>query len=74
MICICADEDIAQYFPECIEFIEDGLKAGAVLVYCTAGKSRSATVVIAYMMARLGLSFKEALKQLREARKYVRRW
>ena len=40
-------ENIIQYFGECINFIKGEEK---VFVHCAAGESRSATIVIAYLM------------------------
>ena len=41
------DQNIIQYFGECFNFIKGEEK---ILVHCMAGASRSATIVIAYLM------------------------
>ncbi|KAH7360006.1 protein-tyrosine phosphatase-like protein [Pyrenochaeta sp. MPI-SDFR-AT-0127] len=63
------DEDLLAHFPATNRFIQEGLKGGGgVLVHCAMGKSRSATVVIAYLMQEHGISPSEALSHLRQAR------
>lgn len=59
---------IKWFFP----FIDRVLEKGeTVLVHCAAGKSRSAGVVIGYLMYRQSLSFEEALGVVRKARPQV---
>ena len=55
-----AGERISQFFDDCIDFIFEKRKTGSVLVHCAAGISRSATIVIAYIMKKKGYSLKGA--------------
>ncbi|KAJ8403385.1 hypothetical protein AAFF_G00351570 [Aldrovandia affinis] len=63
------DTVITSYFQECSQFI-DRAKAenGVLLVHCNAGVSRSASVVIGYLMSRDGLTFNEAFASVKSAR------
>ena len=58
-------ENISQYFHECINFIS----GNRVLVFCTAGRSRSVTVVAAYLMKKKHLSVKDALNLIQDVRR-----
>eukprot|EP00753_Platysulcus_tardus_P015869 PLAT5321.2.p1 GENE.PLAT5321.2~~PLAT5321.2.p1 ORF type:complete len:268 (-),score=14.82 PLAT5321.2:72-875(-) len=67
------EEDIASTFPTAIAFIQKALaEGGGVLVHCTAGISRSCTIVCAYLMATQRISVEEALHVVRSARKWVK--
>lgn len=72
-LCIMAsdtpDQNLAQYFPVCNDFIHAArLRDGNVLIHCLAGMSRSVTVAVAYIMSVTQLSWREALKVVRTGR------
>ncbi|KAL3481613.1 protein-tyrosine phosphatase-like protein [Aspergillus californicus] len=65
------DENLLEHFPSAIKFIQSGLDSGgSVLVHCAMGKSRSATICIAYLLhhQRSALTPQSALAFLRESR------
>ncbi|KAF5307783.1 hypothetical protein FQR65_LT06654 [Abscondita terminalis] len=64
-------EDLLKYLDETKDFIDDGLKSGVVLVHCYYGVSRSATVVIAYVMQKYQLSYAEAFEMVKNKRSIV---
>jgi hypothetical protein len=52
-------------------FIEAGLTKGKVLVHCHGGRSRSAALVVAFLMSTKRISYDEAYMQLRSVRPVV---
>ena len=57
--------NIEQYFEECFEFIQNAVsKKGVVLVHCYYGASRSASVVIGYLIKHERMRYHEALGYL----------
>ncbi|XP_073692577.1 dual specificity protein phosphatase 19b [Garra rufa] len=66
------ETDITSYFPECFQFInEASQQGGVVLVHCNAGVSRSASVVIGFLMSQEKMSFDEAFSIVKTARSYI---
>ncbi|CAL5337737.1 unnamed protein product [Camellia sinensis] len=63
------DVNIAQYFDECFNFIDEAKRTGGgVLVHCFVGRSRSVTIVVAYLMKKHNMSASEALDLVRSKR------
>lgn len=60
--------DLAKDFEEAIEFISETIKSGNVFVHCFAGVSRSATIVLAYLIYELKMELQAALKHVKERR------
>ena len=58
-------ENIIKYFGECLFFINDDKK---ILVHCFAGASRSATIIIAYLMWKNQLDYVESCNLLQKIR------
>nr|POF14213.1 isoform 2 of dual specificity protein phosphatase 1 [Quercus suber] len=63
------NEDLLKHFHATNAFIDEALQGGgAVFVHCAMGKSRSATIVCAYLMWKHRITAKAALDQLCEGR------
>mmetsp|Transcript_25805 Transcript_25805/g.43274 ORF Transcript_25805/g.43274 Transcript_25805/m.43274 type:complete len:413 (+) Transcript_25805:120-1358(+) len=61
-----ADAPLAEYFDATFEFITRARAEGrGVLVHCVAGRSRSASVLIAFLMKQDHLNFSQALSQIK---------
>ena len=58
-------DNIIRYLGDCLNFIDGNEK---VLVHCMAGKSRSATIVIAYIMWTQKKNFQDAMNLVSQKR------
>eukprot|EP01006_Ploeotia_vitrea_P005160 TRINITY_DN116485_c0_g1_i1.p1 TRINITY_DN116485_c0_g1~~TRINITY_DN116485_c0_g1_i1.p1 ORF type:complete len:232 (-),score=1.77 TRINITY_DN116485_c0_g1_i1:165-818(-) len=64
----CERQDVRHLLRPIFEAIRDGLKRGNVLVHCQFGVSRSATMVIHFLMQEEGLSYDAALERVQSVR------
>jgi len=63
------DFDLRVHFKGCFDFIhEHRVKGENVLVHCRVGKSRSATIVIGYLMHSQKMDFQTAFQFVKEIR------
>jgi hypothetical protein len=68
----CGSIRLKEYIPVVFSFIDEALSSGGrILVHCFAGKSRSASFVIAYLMKTQGLNFNDALIYVQDRRQVV---
>ncbi|XP_041764886.1 dual specificity protein phosphatase MPK-4 [Anopheles merus] len=65
-------EDLIRHFEDSNRFIADSLAEGRhVLVHCYFGVSRSATIMIAYIMQKYRLGYEAAFQRVKAKRRFV---
>ncbi|XP_056379533.1 dual specificity protein phosphatase 12 isoform X2 [Hyla sarda] len=66
--------DLLSYLPECLTFLTSALETpgSCVLVHCHAGMSRSAAVIVAYMMNTARCPYEEAYRRLQNKKSDVK--
>lgn len=65
-------ENLYKYFDRCADAIESTANsAGCSVVYCKNGRSRSASICVAYLMKHKGLSLQDAFDSVKAARSVV---
>ncbi|XP_067098406.1 dual specificity protein phosphatase 10 [Osmerus mordax] len=65
-------QNLRQYFEEAFEFIEEAQRAGqGLLIHCQAGVSRSATIVIAFLMKHTWMTMTDAYKFVKTRRPII---
>eukprot|EP01129_Flabellula_baltica_P017614 TRINITY_DN9815_c0_g1_i1.p1 TRINITY_DN9815_c0_g1~~TRINITY_DN9815_c0_g1_i1.p1 ORF type:complete len:156 (+),score=28.87 TRINITY_DN9815_c0_g1_i1:52-519(+) len=63
-----ANVDILGYFPDAFQFIDEGIQQGNVLIHCAAGRSRSASFLIGYIMQAEKKPYREVLDEVNAIR------
>jgi atypical dual specificity phosphatase len=64
-----ANQDILKYLDTCVDFMHEAISLGGkVLVHCSYGVSRSASVIIAYLIKYKKLTYNEAYDFLKNQR------
>ncbi|XP_076439527.1 dual specificity protein phosphatase 2-like [Babylonia areolata] len=67
-----ASADLSAWFPRANRFIDEvKAEGGRVLVHCLAGRSRSATICMAYLMYSRHLSLDAAFEHVRSRRQVI---
>ncbi|MBN3315984.1 DUS10 phosphatase, partial [Atractosteus spatula] len=65
-------QNLRQYFEEAFEFIEEAHQSRkGLLIHCQAGVSRSATIVIAYLMKHTRMTMTDAYKFVKTRRPII---
>ena len=66
------DEDIAQFFDTTFEFLSEALeRGGRVLVHCKMGRSRSATLVLMFLVRSGRMSLSQAWQDVKACRRQL---
>ena len=64
--------DLKEYFETTNNFIDDALDNDEkILIHCMAGRSRSVTVLAAYIMKITGMNVKNTLKSIKKKRSII---
>lgn len=63
------DQNLLKHFRHCFEFIDESIEnKRGIMVHCHMGFSRSAALVIAYLMRLESLSYEKAFERVRKKR------
>jgi len=63
------DQNLLKHFRDCFRFIDESLESRAgIMVHCHMGFSRSAALVIGYLMRAESLSYENAFARVRKKR------
>ncbi|KAM5165387.1 dual specificity phosphatase 28 [Mantella aurantiaca] len=65
-------QNLSQHFDQCVDLIDSTIRSGGkCLVYCKHGRSRSATICIAYLMRCKNMTLVEAFQVIKAVRPTV---
>ncbi|XP_077344484.1 dual specificity phosphatase 28 [Lithobates pipiens] len=65
-------QNLSEHFDQCVDLIDSTARSGGkCLVYCKHGRSRSATICIAYLMRCKNLTLLEAFQMVKTIRPSV---
>jgi len=67
----CQEQDLSPFFERMANYIEEGRKAGGVVIHCAAGVSRASTTCISYMMLKEGMKVDAAYQKIHHVRDIV---
>lgn len=67
----CEQQDLTPFFEESNAWISEGRHKGGVVVHCAMGVSRSASLVIAYVMKSKKMNFEEAFRHVKFKREVI---
>ena len=63
---------LQEYFEVSNEYIENAIENdGKVLIHCMAGRSRSVTILAAYIIKKFGINVEETIKSIKKQRDIV---
>jgi len=66
------NENLKEEFDKCFKFINNAIdNEENILIHCRAGKSRSPTIIAAYLIKKYGLSRDDALNYMKKNRKII---
>lgn len=65
------EQDLFEEIPEAVKYIDDQLKKTNVLVHCQMGMSRSAAIVVAYLLFKFEFSSVQAAIDYLKVQRYV---
>ncbi|XP_075878329.1 dual specificity phosphatase 28 isoform X1 [Nelusetta ayraudi] len=66
------NEDLHSHFDRCADAIhQEAARGGCTVVYCKNGRSRSASVCIAYLMKHRKLTLADAIEMVKTARHVI---